>query len=255
MPLSTPVRAPELAELETLVLCATEGSLAAAGEALGISRPAVAKRIRSLEALAGCPLLHRGGRGVRLTDAGAALLDGARIMLEESEAIVRTLTDLRSQGPSPIAGLRRLLGDSGAAPHRASLPETRLVETERVLAIILEYTSTAVAITNPETAEIHEVNDAFCEFTGLSREQLLGLPSTEHRAWYESADRASLFEEIERTGKVEGRPITMLRADGGARAGRVTMLAVTLGGQRLWLALIEDEGPVEVAPTPGPAPA
>jgi len=250
MPLSTPVRAPELAELETLVVCATEGSLAAAGEVLGISRPAVAKRIRSLEALAGRPLLHRGARGVRLTDAGAELLTGARTILEERDAIVRTLTDIRSHGPSPLAGLRELLVPPGTG-HGAALPETRLVETERVLAIVLKHTSTGVVITSPETAEIHEVNEAFCEFTGLSREQLLGLPSTTHGAWYRSADRVALIEEIERTGKVVGMPITMVRADGTTRAGRVTMLAATLGGQHIWLAMVEDDGTVEPAATDG----
>ncbi len=255
MPLSTPVRAPELAELETLVVCATEGSLAAAGEVLGISRPAVAKRIRSLEALAGCPLLHRGGRGVRLTDAGAELLDGARAMLEERDAVIRTLTDIRSHGPSPIAGLRELLGPSGTALQGAALPETRLVETERVLAIVLKYTTTGVVITNPETAAIHEVNDAFCEFAGLTREQLLGLPSTDHKAWYASSDRAALIEEIERTGLVEGMRIIMERADGEVRAARVTMLAVTLGGQHLWLAMVEDDGPVDGGTTEGSTPA
>ena len=56
---AAPIRAPELAELETLVACATEGSFAAAARRLGISRPAVTKRVDNLEALAGRPLLHR----------------------------------------------------------------------------------------------------------------------------------------------------------------------------------------------------
>jgi len=252
MPLSTPVRAPDLTELETLVACATEGSLAGAGEALGISRPAVAKRIKSLEALAGCPLLHRGGRGVRLTDAGAVLLDGARRMLDERETILGVLTDIRAQGSSPIAGLRRLVGQAGPGRSAALLPETRLVETERVLAIVLRHTDTAVVLTNPETSEIHEVNEAFCNFTGLTREQLLGLPTTAHGAWYESSERAGLVRELEANGRVERRPITMTRADGRVRAGRATVFLVTLGGQRLWLALVEDEGPVD-PPAPGGA--
>lgn len=61
--------------------CAAEGTLVAAAARIGISRPAVAKRVANLEALAGRPLLHRGGRGVRLTDAGATLLAAARQML------------------------------------------------------------------------------------------------------------------------------------------------------------------------------
>ncbi len=242
MPLSAPVRAPELTELETLAICAKEGSLAAAGEALGISRPAVAKRIKSLETLAGCALLNRGGRGVSLTDAGAVLLDGARRILQESDAIVGVLTDIRAQGPSPIAGLRDLLGHTGASHHASALPETRLVETERVLAGVLQHTATGVVISNPETAEIHEVNDAFCEFTGLTREQLLGPPSTDHRGWYDSADRARLIEELQRAGRVERMPIEMVRKDGQVRKGTATVLAITLGGQRLWMGLVEDAG-------------
>ncbi len=243
MALSAPVRAPELMELETLAVCAKEGSLAAAGVALGISRPAVAKRIKSLEALAGCPLLHRGGRGVSLTDAGAVLLDGARRMLQESDTIVGVLTDIRAQGPSPISGLRDLLGPSGAGRHASAMAETRLVETERVLAAVLQHTSTGVVISNPETAEIHEVNDAFCEFTGLTREQLLGLPSTDHRGWYESGDRARILEELARTGRVERMPIRMVRKDGGVRPAIATVLPITLGGRRLWLGLIEQDAP------------
>ncbi len=231
-------------ELETLVACATEGSLAAAGELLGISRPAVAKRIRSLEALAGCPLLHRGGRGVRLTDAGEALLDGARRMLDESEAVVAVLTDIRINEPSPIAGLRELLGHGGIARQASLRPEARLVETERVLALILKHSRTGIVITNPETAAIHEVNGAFCEFAGLTREQLLGPPSTEHRAWYSSADRQRIVEEVERTGSVEGMPFTMQRNDGEYRKGAATIVAIELAGQHLWLSLIEDLGPV-----------
>jgi PAS domain S-box-containing protein len=252
MAISTPVRAPELVELETLVVCATEGSLAAAGEVLGISRPAVAKRIRSLEALAGCPLLSRGGRGVSLTDAGASLLDGARRMLDESDSLVGVLTDLRAQGPSPIAGLRELVGYITPGQHASSLPETRLVETERVLSAILKHTKTAIVLSDPETAAIHEVNDAFCEFAGLSREQLLGLPSTEHRAWYDSADRARIVEQLEQTGGVEEMAITMARSDGSSRRGVATVVEVVLAGKRLWLGLVEDLG-TGAAPSEEPA--
>ena len=135
--MSEPVRAPDLAELETLVVCAAEGSLVATAASLGISRPAVAKRIRNLEALAGRPLLHRGGRGVRLTDAGATLLAGARRMLEERDVLVSLLTEIRGDDPSAIAGLRELLGHSPTSSRAAQQPEVRLAETERILEAIL----------------------------------------------------------------------------------------------------------------------
>ncbi len=56
---------------------AEHGTLSAAARALGYSQPAVAQQIRRLEAEAGVPLVTRTGRGVRLTDAGRALVEHA----------------------------------------------------------------------------------------------------------------------------------------------------------------------------------
>src|SRR2546423_11454 len=81
-------RARELSELEPRVVCAAEGSLAAAAAELGISRPAVAKRMNRLEAIVGAPLLDRDARGVRLTEAGAALVAHARRLLAERDALL-----------------------------------------------------------------------------------------------------------------------------------------------------------------------
>src|SRR5438270_4262781 len=149
---SPPIRAPDVGELETLVACGAGGSLSAAAAHLGISRPAVAKRIKNLEALAGRPLLHRGGRGVRLTDAGAALLAGARRILEERDLLVSLLGEIRGEGPSPIAGLRELMGGGSEAARAAQQPEVRLAETERVLALILRASTTALIISDPQTS-------------------------------------------------------------------------------------------------------
>ena len=45
-----PIRAPDPAEARALVAAAEEGSLARAGALLGVSQPAMTKRIRALEA-------------------------------------------------------------------------------------------------------------------------------------------------------------------------------------------------------------
>src|ERR1019366_2762198 len=85
---SAPVRAPELSELETLVVCAAEGSMARAAPRPRIRRPGVAKPIGNLEVVAGRELLHRGGHGVRLTEAGAAMQASVQRMLAERDALV-----------------------------------------------------------------------------------------------------------------------------------------------------------------------
>jgi PAS domain S-box-containing protein len=240
MPWSAPVRAPDLSELETLVVCAAEGSMASAAQRLGISRPGVAKRIRNLEALAGCELLHRGGRGVRLTEAGAALQASAQRMLAERDVLAGVLTEIRGEESSAIAGLRELLGSSSAAARASQLPEARLRETEHVLELVLRASATGVVISDPETSTIHEVNDAFCRFTGRSREELLSQPATELSARYDGGGRSQLIEEIRRVGVAERIVVRLAGPDGSVRFGEVTARFVSVAGSTQLLSTVDD---------------
>ena len=237
---SAPVRAPDLSELETLVVCAAEGSMVAAAAKLGISRPAVAKRIANLEALAGRPLLHRGGRGVRLTDAGATLQASARRILAERDVLASVLSEISGEGPSPIAGLRNLLGHSTASSRAAQTPEARLAETERVLELVLQASTTGVVISDPDTAVVHEVNDAFCRFTGRTRAELLNQPATQMVADYQSGDRDDVLATIRRAGVAERVEFRIRRPDGTTGVGETTVRFIALAGTRQLLSTVDD---------------
>jgi len=71
----------ELRHLRYFVALADAGSFTRAAERVFIAQPTLSQQIGRLEQLVGTPLLHRGRDGVRLTAAGAALLDGARDVL------------------------------------------------------------------------------------------------------------------------------------------------------------------------------
>ncbi|WP_020670359.1 LysR family transcriptional regulator [Amycolatopsis nigrescens] len=65
---------------------AEHGSLTAAAEAAGMTASAASQQMSRLEAEVGQPLLHRLPRGVRLTDAGSALVDRGRSIRRELRA-------------------------------------------------------------------------------------------------------------------------------------------------------------------------
>jgi DNA-binding transcriptional LysR family regulator len=91
---------------------ALRGSIAAAAEALSFTPSAVSQQLAQLERESGVPLLHRGPRSVRLTDAGRALVahtEAILARLASAEAELRTLT-------SKSAGTIRL----GAFPTAAA---------------------------------------------------------------------------------------------------------------------------------------
>jgi DNA-binding transcriptional LysR family regulator len=71
------------AELSFIVNLANCGSLSAAARELGITTPAVSKRLASIEARVGVPLVNRTTRRMSMTPEGDVLLEHARRILAE----------------------------------------------------------------------------------------------------------------------------------------------------------------------------
>jgi DNA-binding transcriptional LysR family regulator len=99
-----PLRSPDIAELRAFCLAANLGSIGRAAVALRTSQPAVSKRLRTLEAIAGAELLERSSSGVTLTEAGRRLYPDARKLLDQADAITDLLGELGGgEGPLRIA--------------------------------------------------------------------------------------------------------------------------------------------------------
>ncbi len=108
--------------LNTFVVVADRGSMAAAARVLNITPAAVAQQIRTLERELGAPLIARAGRTVSLTEEGSRILQRARDLL-------RDVADMRSvANDSEVSGELRL----GACPTSLAgmLPDilARMVE-------------------------------------------------------------------------------------------------------------------------------
>jgi DNA-binding transcriptional LysR family regulator len=78
----------ELRHLRYFVAVAEELNYRKAAERLHVAPPALSRQVKDLESELGVQLLDRDTGGVRLTDAGAAFLAEARIMLTQSQRAV-----------------------------------------------------------------------------------------------------------------------------------------------------------------------
>jgi DNA-binding transcriptional LysR family regulator len=76
----------DVKQLRVLKEVAERGSFSAAAEALSYTQPAISQQIAALEKRAGATLVERTSRGVRLTDAGRALVDHADVVLARLRA-------------------------------------------------------------------------------------------------------------------------------------------------------------------------
>jgi DNA-binding transcriptional LysR family regulator len=95
--MSGPVRLADIAELRAFCAAADLGSLGRAARLMQVSQPALSKRLRTLEAVAGARLLERSPRGVTLTPAGTRLYVEARKLLAQAEEVEALMAGLRGE--------------------------------------------------------------------------------------------------------------------------------------------------------------
>ncbi|MET9846945.1 LysR family transcriptional regulator [Streptomyces ossamyceticus] len=121
----------EARHLRALRAVAATGSFSAAGRELGCTQPAVSQQMKALESSVGTPLLVRGGREMRLTQAGEALVRHAAGILagltaaEEEVAAIAGLRAGRVRLVSFPSGSSTLVPTALAA-LRAAHPGTRV---------------------------------------------------------------------------------------------------------------------------------
>lgn len=96
-----PIRSPEIAEMRAFCAAVDLGSIGRAARFLQLSQPALSKRIRALEAIAGTELLHRSSLGVEPTPAGRKIYEEARKALAQIEVVENLMAGLE-QDDRPI---------------------------------------------------------------------------------------------------------------------------------------------------------
>jgi DNA-binding transcriptional LysR family regulator len=129
-------RAPDIVDLRAFCVAADLGGIGRAAVALRTSQPALSKRLRSLEALAGTKLFERSSAGVKLTAAGRRLYPEARRLLDQADAIADLLGELGAAQET----LRIAVSHTVAEYHLA--PELVAYQTGSAVQRPLELTAT-----------------------------------------------------------------------------------------------------------------
>lgn len=90
-------RLPPLSSMEAFMEVARHGTVKAAAAELGLSMPALSRRIQTLEHSVGRPLFDRHHHGLRLTEAGRALHGELIPILDELRAAIAHVTSPGAQ--------------------------------------------------------------------------------------------------------------------------------------------------------------
>jgi len=122
-------------QLRLLVTVAETGSMVRAGEALGLSQPAVTKSIRDLEADLGVSLFERGNRGVKPTVYGETLVRHAQAALAQLAHAAEALDDLATGAGGRVVVGTLLAASAWLLPR--AIAELR-AERPRVIVEVVE---------------------------------------------------------------------------------------------------------------------
>ena len=113
-------------------------SFSRAAEACGVAQPTLSGQVRKFERSLGIDIFERDGRTIRVTPAGEAILEQARIALTAAERI----SEIASSGADPLVGPLRVGFIPTIAPYMLPglLPAVRIALARAPLAATEEVT-------------------------------------------------------------------------------------------------------------------
>jgi DNA-binding transcriptional LysR family regulator len=166
----------DLVDLQLFIAVADGRSITAGALRAHLALASASARIKGLEAALGVELLKRGRRGIELTAAGESLLDHARIVIHDVEAM---RGDLAAYASGVRASVHLLANTSGLSEH---LPKA-------LAAFLREHPESSVDVEERESTDIAAAISSGAADLGFAAE--LALPDNMDRFLF-SEDRLTL---------------------------------------------------------------
>jgi DNA-binding transcriptional LysR family regulator len=177
----------DLVDLQLFIAVADARSITAGALRVHLALASASARIKGLEAALGIELLKRGRRGVELTAAGESLLDHARIVIHDVEAM---RGDLAAYASGAKTSVHLLANTSGLSEH---LPRA-------LAAFLREHPESSVDVEERESTDIAAAISSGAADLGFAAEH--ALPDNMERFLF-SEDRLMLVSP--RRGDLAGR--------------------------------------------------
>lgn len=201
----------DLRPLRYFLAVADAGQLTLAAAQLGIQQPPLSQQIQALERQLGLRLFERHPKGVRLTDAGRALADEARRLVDDADALLARMRAL-ARGDQ---GSLRLAFTSSAAAH-AFTPETLRECRQRLPGVVLTIVGERNAAEVSDDLLAGRLHAGFLREPVVSTEQLATLTLlSEPMVAAVPRDHPLAARRRLALADFEGQPMILVRRPGG----------------------------------------
>ncbi len=116
----------DLRKLRYFIAVAEELNFGRAAQRLHIAQPVLSRQIRAFESELGAQLFIRGSSGTQLTSAGAQLLQDAKVLLDDAQALRQRLAQAAGRSVTVtvgvMAGLRATSSGRGIRGGQSARP-------------------------------------------------------------------------------------------------------------------------------------
>jgi PAS domain S-box-containing protein len=135
---------------------------------------------------------------------GMIAFAGYPLLLEDRVLGVLALFARRPLTDSVLSALGSV-ADSVALGIERKRAQTALAESEMRFSVAFQASPVFIGILRLSDERIVLVNDAFVNWAGYSREEILGHNTTEITVWERKEDRVTFWEDLRRTGSIRSR--------------------------------------------------
>lgn len=154
--------------------------------------------------------------------------DGSTVWMEN---IVKAIRD-------PHGALIGIHGVSRDITERKQAEEA-LIESESKFRNLFDLSPQAIALTELKTGRLVDINNKFCELTKYSKEEILGLSTTEV-GFYPEADRSTFLKEFQASGEVNAMKMEFKAKDNSVLHALMFARIIQISGVSFIMTIFHD---------------
>jgi PAS domain S-box-containing protein len=118
--------------------------------------------------------------------------------------------------------------------------EEKLRESEEKFSKAFYSSPDSISITTLKDGTFIEVNDGHTQFSGYTREEVIGRRSTDFNTWAKAEDRARMLQKLKKQGKVHNEEFDFLTKSGEIRTALFSAETINIGGEPCIIATTTD---------------
>jgi PAS domain S-box-containing protein len=118
--------------------------------------------------------------------------------------------------------------------------EEYLAKSEKKFSSIFHFNSNPMAISDIATGQYIDINKAFTNLTGYSREEAIGVSSHDLHSWVNPGDREKIIGKLKIAGDVNGEEVIMRQKNGNARNMLFSARFIEIDGKQCLLTFAVD---------------